>query len=102
MAKKTKAAKAAKGCGVQTIRFKTKRGRAVEFKGRPGGQTSSGGDCAPKRRNFSRSARLMQGAIRTAAKKCSGKVGSRQRTACVKDVINAVKGEHRGVFARGE
>lgn len=98
------AKKAAKGCGVQQIRFKTKRGRTVSFRGRPGGQTKAGGDCATKARHFSRSARLMQGAIRTAAKKCkgTGKVGSSRRTACVVGVIRAVKGEHAGVFKRGE
>ena len=84
-------AKKSKGCGVQTIRFKTKRGRVVSFRGRPGGQEKNDGTCSNKARHFSSEARAMQRAVRVAAKKCKGPVGGKARTACTTKILREAR-----------
>lgn len=84
-------AKKSKGCGVQSIRFKTKRGKVVSFRGRPGGQKKNDGDCENKARRFSSEARAMQRAVRVAAKKCKGPVGGAKRTACTRQILRAAR-----------
>ena len=59
-------------CTVTTIRFKTKRGKVVEFRGRPGGMTSAGGECKPKHRSTTH-LRPYKLALAKAARACKGK-----------------------------
>lgn len=68
------------GACVRTkIVFKTKRGRKIEFHGRPGGSTKHGGECAPKpptaaqkseRRTFASAARKCHNKTRPARNAC--------------------------------
>lgn len=41
-------AKKSKSCSATKIKFRTKRGRVVEFRGRPGGSVAHGGECPKK------------------------------------------------------
>lgn len=68
----------AKGCATKQIRFKTKRGRTISFKGR------HGPDCSPRRRSHKTPAAFRPWAA--AAKKCArrGKIGSKAQVACMK------------------
>lgn len=59
-------------CKVTTIRFKTRRGKVVEFEGRPGGMTTAGGECKPKHRSTAH-LRPFKLAMKKAAKACKGK-----------------------------
>ncbi len=71
-----------KGCSVQTISFKKKRGGKVVFKGRPGGQKKHGGVCENKARKRT----PQMSAIARAGRACkkSGRPGTAKNIACVR------------------
>lgn len=70
------------GCTISTIKFKTKRGRPVSFRGRPGGQEKNGGTCGNKKRKVTPHMR----AVGRAGKACAkvGKPGSSRNAACLR------------------
>lgn len=57
------------GCSRKLIRFRTRRGKTVSFYGRPGGMTTAGGVCKPKRRKTSHLSRY-KSAFRAAVRAC--------------------------------
>ena len=63
MARKKKPA----GCKRRTIRFKTKRGKVIQFSGR------SGASCGPRPKPSTAHLRHYKSAMRAAAKHCKGK-----------------------------
>ena len=79
MAKKTHHAKKhpakAKSCKITSIKFKTKRGRKVEFTGRSAGTTKHGGDCKPKAATAAQ--KKVHKEMKVAAKICKRRTSSR-------------------------
>ena len=59
-------------CSVTAIRFKTRRGKTISFRGRRGGMTTAGGKCSPKVRRTGHLARWKK-AMRSAARSCKGR-----------------------------
>jgi len=55
------------GCSSTTIKFKTKRGKMISFKGR------SGASCGPRKKPSTAHLRHWKSAMRSAAKHCKGK-----------------------------
>lgn len=78
--------KANKTCSVEKISFKTKRGRRIEFMGRPGGQEKFGGKC----KNKARPRTGWQRIFAKVADKCSGKSRAK-RNACVRAGLRKVE-----------
>lgn len=81
-------AKKGGGCSPRTIRFKTKRGKVIQFTGRPGGQKQHGGDCSNKHRS-TRHLAVYKSALRKAAKACKGKKGKMNFRSCVRSKFKA-------------
>ncbi len=89
MAKHRKKHSGGGSCTVKLIRFKTKRGKVVEFRGRPGGMTTAGGVCAPKHRSTAH-LRTFKSAFKSAVRACAhsshkrhGKHGKSPFNVCV-------------------
>lgn len=75
-----------KGCGTKRIRFKTRRGRVIEFTGRPGGQDA----CGKKRRKISAWAHKV-GKIGKACARTAGRPGTARNAACLRTKIREMK-----------
>ncbi len=90
-------AKHSKSCAVQTIRFKTSRGRVVSFRGRPGGDSKADGKCAHKARKFAPEAKRAQRQIAAAGRKCAkqGRPGSAGNKACLRKFFGKGGGAHQ-------
>lgn len=73
------------GCSVTSIKFKTKRGKTVQFRGRAGGQKKNGGDCGNKKRRVT----SHMHAIGRAGKKCAkvGRPGTARNAACLRNAL---------------
>lgn len=71
-------------CSVKQIKFKTKRGKTVTFKGRPGGSAS----CGKKKRKVSSWSRTF-GKIGKACSKV-GKPGTSKNVACLRVKFKAL------------
>ncbi|MBP6479842.1 MAG: hypothetical protein KA310_03250 [Pseudomonadales bacterium] len=69
-------------CAVKQIRIKTRRGKVVTFRGRPGGQKKNGGECSNKKRRITAHMRTVGRAGKKCAKK--GRPGSKANAACLR------------------
>jgi hypothetical protein len=71
-----------RGCSPTTIRFKTKRGKTVQFKGRPGGDAKHGGKCSHHKRRRT----PQMNAIAKAGRACKhqGRPGTKKNIACIR------------------
>lgn len=75
-----------KVCSKKNIRFKTRRGRPVEFTGRPGGSAG----CGKIRRKVSSWARKV-GKIGKRCAKTAGRPGTARNAACLRNGIRELK-----------
>ena len=82
-------------CTPTMIRFKTRRGKVVTFRGRPGGMKTAGGECKPKHRSTAH-LRPFKTAFKAAARACKhashkrhGKHGKSAFNVCVGKKVKA-------------
>lgn len=73
----------AKACKLTTVKFQTKRGRTIAFKGH------SGPDCPPRRKPSTRHLAPWKKAMKIAAEACAGSRGVSTRRACVRKFLKA-------------
>jgi len=92
MARRKKKSSHGGSCTPKMIRFKTKRGKVVEFRGRPGGMTTAGGVCAPKRRSTAH-LRTYKSAFKSAVHACS-KSSHKRHGKHGKSAFNVCVGKH--------
>lgn len=83
-------AKTAK-CKSTTIKFKTKRGKVISFKGH------AGSGCAPRKKPSTRHLKVYQEVFGEAAKKCAKKYGGFTKAAgkCAGDAVKAIARSNR-------
>lgn len=74
-----------KSCTPGIVRFRTKRGKVISFKGRSGGQQKAGGTCSNKARRRTAWMRAFGKAGRACARK--HKPGTKSMGACVKAAL---------------
>lgn len=76
---------ARKVCSTKKIRFKTRRGRSVEFTGRPGGSAG----CGKKRRKVS----SWQRAVGRIGKACArqGRPGTARNASCLRTKVRELR-----------
>lgn len=79
-----------KSCAVKTISFRTKRGKRVTFRGRKGGQSKHGGNCANKADTAGE--KRAQSVFRSAARHCH-QSSRRARNACVRTNMGKGRGQ---------
>lgn len=70
-------------CKLTTIKFKTKRGRVIAFKGH------SGSDCAPRKKPSTRHLAPWKKAMKIGAHACAGSRGVSARRACIAKFLKA-------------
>jgi hypothetical protein len=80
--RKRRSSKKSRGCSPIRISFRTKRGKAVSFTGRGGGDKKHGGKCAHKARPRTPQMRLIAAAGRACAR--VAKPGTKRNIACLK------------------
>lgn len=73
----------AKACKISNIKFKTKRGRVISFRGH------SGSDCPPRRKPSTRHLAPWKKAMKIGAEACANSRGVAARRACVRKFLKA-------------
>ena len=80
--KHKRSSKKSRGCAPTAIRFRTKRGKVVTFRGRPGGDSKHGGKCVHKKRRVTPQMRAIAAAGRACAR--VAKPGTKRNISCLK------------------
>lgn len=77
-----------KRCKVTTVKFKTKRGKVISFRGH------QGTDCAPRKKPSTRHLAPWKAVMKKAAPQCAKRFGGGTKAAakCVGQAIRSVKG----------
>lgn len=78
----------AKACKITTIKFKTKRGRPISFRGH------SGSDCPPRRKPSTRHLGPWKAVMKKASPQCARRFGGGTKGfgKCMKDALKSVRG----------